>query len=523
MSEPTIDAFLGRTLGPYRIESLVGQGNRASVYRASSDGQEVAIRVFDRDLSADPDFAERFRAQGTALAGVRHPHLLANSRYAQAGGHAYIVRPYVDGRTLRDLLGAPLPVDEALQLLRPVAAALDFVHGRGLAHGDVKPGNILLPPGDGATLLADLGVAQLLPRGNSLLKAATGRYYGTPEYLSPEQVHGLPLDGRTDSYALAVILYEALVGRPPFRAEGTADTPRTVAARHSTAPPPKPGALNPALGPGVEAALLRGLDKDPERRFASCAALLDALDGARDRTLPVVGMSVARPVAMPRTAPLEPVVTPDTPPAVPVQDAEPAPAEDLAVRHARELQALTETYEARLAGNVEALRDRDATIETLTDELTVARARSVRLAAQVAELELLLRDQEILAARVRELKMALAQAQRDAEGGQAAPSEGPPAARIVIVEPERCGLPPEAGFAVPPGDSVGRHPESTIYINDHFVSARHAQLAWGPSGWLLTDLGTTNGTYVNGQRISGSVSIASGDILRFGRVQASFI
>lgn len=119
--------------------------------------------------------------------------------------------------------------------------------------------------------------------------------------------------------------------------------------------------------------------------------------------------------------------------------------------------------------------------------------------------------------------MALAQAQRDAEGGQAAPSEGPPAARIVIVEPERCGLPPEAGFAVPPGASVGRHPESTIYINDHFVSARHAQLAWGPSGWLLTDLGTTNGTYVNGQRISGSVSIASGDILRFGRVQASFI
>lgn len=278
---PTQDNLLGKTLGAYRIEAMLGRGNRASVYQASDGGRHVAIRVFDRDLSAAPDFTERFQAQAAVLTAVRHPHLLANSEYAYDAGHAFIVRPYVAGRTLRSLLVAPLSAAEAIRFLRPVAEALDFVHSRGLVHGDVKPGNILLPY-DGPTMLVDLGVAQLFPRGNSLLMAATGRYYGTPEYLSPEQAHGLPLDGRTDSYALAIILYEALVGRPPFRAEGVADTPRTVAARHITAMPPKPRILNPDVSLLAESTILRALDKDPERRFSSCVAVLDALEEPRD-------------------------------------------------------------------------------------------------------------------------------------------------------------------------------------------------------------------------------------------------
>ena len=107
--------------------------------------------------------------------------------------------------------------------------------------------------------------------------AATGRSYGTPEYLAPEQAHALALDGRTDQYALGIILYEALVGRPPFRAERPADTPRAIAARHITAPPPSPRALNPTISAAVERVMLRALDKDPQRRYISCLTFLAAI------------------------------------------------------------------------------------------------------------------------------------------------------------------------------------------------------------------------------------------------------
>jgi len=272
-----VETVQGTTLGRYRLGALLGRGNRASVYQATlhSGGPLTAIRIFDRELSKEAEFAQRFRQRAGALAAVRHPHLVPIIDHDEYEGQAFLVRPYVAGGTLRRL-AKPLPLGEALALLRPIAAALDHAHAQGIVHGDVKPGNILLPR-TGEALLADLGIAQLLPRGNSLLMAATGRSYGTPEYLSPEQAHALALDGRTDQYSLGVVLYEALVGRPPFRAEHPDDTPRTIAARHITAAPPSPRSLNPALAPAVERVLLRVLDKDPARRFSSCVAFITAL------------------------------------------------------------------------------------------------------------------------------------------------------------------------------------------------------------------------------------------------------
>src|SRR5919202_1693943 len=204
----SVGELAGATLGPYRLEALLGHGNRAAVYRAvdAQGGRAVALRV------------------------------------------------------------PALPPAGALGLLGPVADALDQAHRRALVHGALKPGAILLRgPGDPA--LADLGLAQLLPRENRLLLAAQGRHYGTAEYLAPEQAEGVPAEARTDVYALGVVLYEMLTGRPPFRAEGPGDTPRAVAARHLTAAPPAPRSLNPALGEAVEGALLRALAKAPGARF----------------------------------------------------------------------------------------------------------------------------------------------------------------------------------------------------------------------------------------------------------------
>lgn len=547
---PTQDNLLGKTLGAYRIEAMIGRGNRASVYQANDGGRHVAIRVFDRDLSASPDFTERFQAQAAVLTTVRHPHLLANNEYAYDAGHAFIVRPYVAGRTLRSLLVAPLTAAEALRFLRPVAEALDFVHSRGLVHGDVKPGNILLPY-DGPTMLVDLGVAQLFPRGNSLLMAATGRYYGTPEYLSPEQAHGLPLDGRTDSYALAIILYEALVGRPPFRAEGVADTPRTVAARHITAMPPKPRALNPDVSPLAESTLLRALDKDPERRFSSCVAVLDSLEEPR-------GSRMITPIAppepeddLPRTAFLDLVAPPSGAADVAASalvtasrgveaaaidhssdveatspdysaDVKTASSDQLMAQHALKMQSLIETYEARFVTHAETLRDRNAAVETLSTQLTEAHAQIARLTEQITEMEHLLRDREVLAARVRELESAQARTPQSPTAPQGDSPAAPNAPRLVIIDPHLFGLPTGASFPLRPGTLVGRHPDCAVCINDHFVSAKHAQLTEEAGDWFVTDLGTTNGTYINGKRSNGAVQLTVGDLLRFGRVQAKF-
>lgn len=509
-------------LGAYRIEAMIGRGNRASVYQASDGIRNVAIRVFDRDLSASQDFTERFQGQAETLTTVRHPHLLANHEYAYDAGHAFIVRPYVAGRTLRSLLVAPLSAAEAIRYLRPVAEALDFVHSRGLVHGDVKPGNILLPY-DGPTMLVDLGVAQLFPRGNSLLMAATGRYYGTPEYLSPEQAHGLTLDGRTDSYALAVILYEALVGRPPFRAEGAADTPRTVAARHITTMPPKPRELNPDVSQLAESTLLRALDKDPERRFPSCAAVLDSLDEPDDSWMVT---AVAPPESeddLPRTDFLDLVTHPAgaadvaaLAPVTPSHDAE------LMAQHALQMQSLVETYEARFVTHVETLRDRNVAVEALSAQLTEAHAQIARLTEQMTGMEHLLRDREVLAARVRDLESAQARTPHSPGLPQEDSSAIPDAPRLVIVDPHLIGLPSGASFSLRSGAVVGRHPDCAVCINDHFVSAKHAQLTEEGGGWFVTDLGTTNGTYVNGKRSNGAVPLATGALLRFGRVQAKF-
>ncbi|HEY8599298.1 MAG TPA: FHA domain-containing serine/threonine-protein kinase [Thermomicrobiales bacterium] len=527
---PTQDTLLGKMLGAYRIEALLGRGNRASVYQASDGGRRVAIRVFDRDLSAAPDFTERFQAQAAVLTTVRHPHLLANSEYAYDAGHAFIVRPYVAGRTLRSLLVAPLSAAEALRYLHPVAEALDFVHSRGLVHGDVKPGNILLPH-DGPTMLVDLGVAQLFPRGNSLLMAATGRYYGTPEYLSPEQAHGLPLDGRTDSYALAVILYEALVGRPPFRAEGIADTPRTVAARHITAMPPKPRALNPDVSLLAESTLLRALDKDPERRFSSCVAVLDSLEEPRESWMIAPVASAVSNEDLPRTSFLDFAASAsgaadiaDSDPAMASRDADTdvASTEQLMAEHALKMQSLVETYEARFVTHAEMLRERNATVETLSAQLTEAHAQIARLTEQITEMEPLLRDREVLAERVRELEMAQARVPQRPVAARNGSSATPDAPRLVIVDPQSLGLPAGASFGLQPGALVGRHPDCAVCINDHFVSARHAQLTEEAGDWFVTDLGTTNGTYVNGKRINSPVLLTAGDLLRFGRVQAKF-
>lgn len=527
----------GATLGRYHLDALLGRGNRASVYQATSldSGQTVAMRVFDREMSAEPQFAARFRQQAGKLAAIRHPHLVPVIDHDHQDGRAFLVRPYVSGATFRQMLGTPLTLAEALRVLRPIAAALDHAHDKGFVHGDVKPGNILLTRG-GDIALADLGIAELLPRGNSLLMAATGRSYGTPEYLSPEQAHALALDGRTDQYALGIILYEALVGRPPFRAERPTDTPRAIAARHITAPPPSPRGLNPAITPGMERVLLRALDKDPQRRYFSCLTFLAALTEAAPAVTGPIGILALPDVV---SALIAPEVITDSLPAVKVETAplpvdqeavtvllpslpdEPVPApptesgalKQLAARHAEEMQVLKANYEAQLAQQAATLQEQEAAIAAFTRQLAEAREREDKL---IAELAVTGHELDTLRAERRQSLLAVSPLDPTEDGYD------PDAARLAVLDPHLYGLPRDASFALRQGTTIGRHPDSVIMLDDAFVSAHHAQISREDDGWWITDLSTKNGTFVNGAPIKAPTRLKRGDVLRFGRVRASF-
>ena len=582
LTPDSVDELLGATLGRYRIEELLGRGNRAGVYRATetASGQTVALRVFDRDLGGDRAFTDRFKHMVTVVAAVRHPHLLPIIEHGRHDGHAYVARPYVAGGTLRNLLGTPLAPADAIRLLGPVAAALDHAHHYAVVHGDVKPGNILLQA-PGHPVLAELGIAQLLPRENTLILAAKGRHYGTVEYLAPEQAQGVPPESRTDVYALGVVLYEMLTGRPPFRADDAEDTPRAIAMRHVMAAPPAPRGLNPLLGEAVEQVLLRALAKNPDQRYPSCGTLIAALEEAcaadplpspapaptpaQPRAVAALPTPPGYPVAADGVAPPRPREAPaparerqpgppaagPTPGTVDTPDTQilvlPEPTQVLAgqaeaerrleqaeARHLAELRAVRQAYEARLAAQAEQLRGQEAEVAALKQRATQAERERTQLATRVEELR---RERDALEARARQLEEARAEVMRAlAQGsGPAAPAprtpaargatpakERQPEARLLVVDYQRIGLPEGTAFTLRHGMVVGRRDGVDIQLGDNFVSAEHARLTREGGRWWVTDLGTTNGTFVNGARIVRPTELSAGDEVRFGQVRTRF-
>ncbi len=262
----------------YRIERELGHGGMATVYLAEEVkyGRPVAVKVLRADLGFALG-AERFLREIGIAARLSHPLLVPLIDSGEWAGLVYYVSAYVEGGSLRDRLrrDRTLPVAEAVRITVDVAAALDFAHRAGFVHRDVKPENVLFA--DGHALLADFGIARATCDDDAEPVTAAGLAIGTPEYMSPEQASGESrLDARSDVYGLACVLYEMLAGEPPF--SGT--TARTVMARQVTEEPRPLRALRPGVPTGVEAAVVRALAKDPDRRFASTADFAAALQAA---------------------------------------------------------------------------------------------------------------------------------------------------------------------------------------------------------------------------------------------------
>ena len=267
----------GENVGAYRIVEKLGHGGMATIFKAYHPALDryVAIKVMHPALTGDPNFSARFQREARIVAKLDHPHIVPVYDFSQHQGHPYLVMRFIEGETLKARLerGSPEP-RELLRITRAIGEALTYAHGHGVLHRDIKPSNVLLTP-DGGVYLTDFGLARMAAAGESTL--SRDRMLGTPQYISPEQAKGVKdLDARTDIYSLGVVLYEMLMGRPPF----AADTPYAVIHDHIFTPLPLPSQLNADLSEAVERVLLKALAKEPDDRFQSVQELVGALDAA---------------------------------------------------------------------------------------------------------------------------------------------------------------------------------------------------------------------------------------------------
>ena len=279
----------GPRAGPWLLGERVGGGGQATVYRArhATDGRTAAVKVLHRSAWADPSFRVRFRRECDALAQLRHPHVVPVHDFGEEGGRGYLAMPLARGGSLAERLRrGPLDPGEALAILAAAGDALDAAHAAGLLHRDVTPDNVLLDP-DGPWL-ADFGLAR---RPDATTATGEGLLIGTAGYLAPEVISGAPAGPAADRYALAAVAFQALAGRPPFEADGVAG----LLYAHVRRTPPRASSLRPGLPRALDAALARGLAKDPEGRPATARALVASLERALAPHSPGVTSRLVRP------------------------------------------------------------------------------------------------------------------------------------------------------------------------------------------------------------------------------------
>lgn len=268
--------LVGQNWQGYEITAEIGRGGMAVVYKARQPklDRNVAIKfLLPAGIHAET-LLERFEQEAKTIANLRHPNIVTVLEFGEHQGLPYLVMEFVEGETLESTLKERMDQDRALLITAQVARALDYAHGRGIVHRDVKPSNILLARADWA-LLSDFGIAKVVQSPARLTEM--GLTIGTPGYMAPEQARGQELDGRCDIYALGVVLFELLTGRPPF----TGDTPMGLLLQHVNDPIPSPRSLNPSIPEGVEAAVLRATAKQKEDRFASAKDLAEILESLR--------------------------------------------------------------------------------------------------------------------------------------------------------------------------------------------------------------------------------------------------
>ncbi len=268
---------IGTTVAGYRLEKLLGRGGMSVVYLAEHVrlGRKVALKLLSPALSEDESFRERFERESRRAAEIDHPNIVPIYDAGDAEGQFFIAMRYIQGFDLKTLIkrDGPLNVGRTLFILEQAASALDAAHERDLVHRDVKPANILIEEPSDRVFLTDFGVVKHTA-SHGLTR--TGFFIGTVDYAAPEQIEGLPVDARTDVYALGCVLYECLAGRVPF------DRDAEVAAMHAhlTEPPPSLRSVRPDLPRELDRVIASAMAKDKEDRQPTCEGLIEAAHAA---------------------------------------------------------------------------------------------------------------------------------------------------------------------------------------------------------------------------------------------------
>ncbi|ALG10931.1 WD40 repeat domain-containing serine/threonine protein kinase [Kibdelosporangium phytohabitans] len=302
--------------GPYRIEGLLGRGGMGVVHRAYDTVHDrvVALKRLPGSVT-DHDYRARFKREARLVAAMDHPNVIPVNDFGEINGDLFIDMALVEGTDLRRALGAgTIDPDRAIRILTQVADALDAAHREGLVHRDVKPSNILIGHDDHA-YLADFGIArESSPEATALTRS--GDLIGTWDYMAPERLSAGPVDGRSDQYSLACVLFESLTGRQAH--PGT--DPAAKIAAHLLQPPPAPSVFAPAVTRELDAVVMRGMAKDPARRFATTTELMTAARtaayaGVTERAAPATAdqadlvKAILRSSA-PRRTPTQPITAP---------------------------------------------------------------------------------------------------------------------------------------------------------------------------------------------------------------------
>jgi len=263
--------LVGRTVGPYDLERLLGQGGFAWVFVGRElDGTPVAVKILKPRYAADPQFEIRFRNEAETAAQLMHPNIIRIRFVARSGNYVYFAMDLCpDSLGARIQREGPLPESDIVRLAAGVARGLRFAHEQGVIHRDLKPDNILIHA-DGSPVISDFGIARAI----SGYVASTGvnMTMGTPQYLSPEQAQGRPVDARADFYALGVTLYKAATGEVPFTSTDWFE----LARMHVEDPPPSLRKKRPELSQRFEWVVLKCLAKHPDDRYRDATALLAA-------------------------------------------------------------------------------------------------------------------------------------------------------------------------------------------------------------------------------------------------------
>jgi eukaryotic-like serine/threonine-protein kinase len=282
--------------GRYRLLNEIARGGMATVWRAEDTllDRQVAVKVLHPQFVGDPEFLERFRREARAAARLSHPNIVPIYDVGEDSGIPYIVMELVEGGNLKDRIraAAPLPDAEIRSIGATLAATLDYAHGKGIIHRDVKPQNVLLGE-DGRPRLTDFGIAQAMASSGL---TRTGAVMGSVHYIAPEMVRGKTASPASDVYSLGAVLYEMATGRVPFQGE----TDLAVALAHVEQTPASPRALNARLAPDLEATILA---KAPDLRYPSAAAFGQSLRSRAAAPGPAVS-EVTRRMAVPAAAPL---------------------------------------------------------------------------------------------------------------------------------------------------------------------------------------------------------------------------